>query len=205
MVTLHDTRGLSSADGGMTVGLWKTVVLDGRRPPWYRPLICRGSDIRCDCRRPTQRHHARQAVARGCALWWLDVSSYTTPLSRHTSQSRRALVLSVIASDKIMLCCTVTHETVYCLPASSVVSAGERGLPACNKPCLPYFCCGLGSFKHEKEIMIWYYCSACMIIILKNNSEPLAPTLSRRKFKPSPTTLPFLLLFLRLSSSSFPS
>ena len=29
---------LSSADGGMTVGLWKLSSLDGRRPPWYRPL-----------------------------------------------------------------------------------------------------------------------------------------------------------------------
>ena len=27
--------GLSSADGGMTVGLWKLSSLDGRRPPWY--------------------------------------------------------------------------------------------------------------------------------------------------------------------------
>ena len=29
---------LSSADGGMTAGLWKLPSLDGRRPPWYRPL-----------------------------------------------------------------------------------------------------------------------------------------------------------------------
>ena len=29
--------GLSSADGRMTVGLWKLSSLDGRRPPWYRP------------------------------------------------------------------------------------------------------------------------------------------------------------------------
>ena len=36
-VTLHDTRFLSSADGGMTVGLWKLSSLDGRRPPWYWP------------------------------------------------------------------------------------------------------------------------------------------------------------------------
>ena len=26
--------GLSSADGGMTVGLWKLSSLDSRRPPW---------------------------------------------------------------------------------------------------------------------------------------------------------------------------
>ena len=32
MVTLHDTRGLSSADGGMTVGLRRLSSLDGRRP-----------------------------------------------------------------------------------------------------------------------------------------------------------------------------
>ena len=31
--------GLSSADGGVTVGLWKLSSLDGRRPPWYRPQI----------------------------------------------------------------------------------------------------------------------------------------------------------------------
>ena len=31
--------GLSSADGGMTVGLWRLSSLDGRRPPWYRPLV----------------------------------------------------------------------------------------------------------------------------------------------------------------------
>ena len=30
--------GLSSTDVGMTVGLWKLSSLDGRRPPWYRPL-----------------------------------------------------------------------------------------------------------------------------------------------------------------------
>ena len=30
---------LSSADGGMTVGLWRLSSLDGRRPPWYRPLV----------------------------------------------------------------------------------------------------------------------------------------------------------------------
>ena len=30
--------GLSSADGGMTVGLWNQSSLDGRRPPWYRLL-----------------------------------------------------------------------------------------------------------------------------------------------------------------------
>ena len=29
--------GLSSADGGMAVGLWRLSSLDGRRPPWYRP------------------------------------------------------------------------------------------------------------------------------------------------------------------------
>ena len=29
--------GLSSADGEMTVGLWRLSSLDGRRPPWYRP------------------------------------------------------------------------------------------------------------------------------------------------------------------------
>ena len=28
---------LSSADGGMTVGLWKLSSLDGRRSPWYWP------------------------------------------------------------------------------------------------------------------------------------------------------------------------
>ena len=33
--------GLSSADGGMTVGLWKLSSLDGRRPPWYQPQFCR--------------------------------------------------------------------------------------------------------------------------------------------------------------------
>ena len=38
MVTLH-VRGLPSADGGMTVGLWRLSSLDGRRPPWYRPLV----------------------------------------------------------------------------------------------------------------------------------------------------------------------
>ena len=37
MATLHDTP-LSSADGGMMVGLWKLSSLDGCRPPWYRPL-----------------------------------------------------------------------------------------------------------------------------------------------------------------------
>ena len=37
MVTLFDT--LSSAVGGMTVGLWKLSSLDGRRPPWYRPQM----------------------------------------------------------------------------------------------------------------------------------------------------------------------
>ena len=31
--------GLWSADGGMTVGLWRLSSLDGRRPPWYRPQI----------------------------------------------------------------------------------------------------------------------------------------------------------------------
>ena len=31
--------GLSSADGGMTFGLWKLSSLDGRRPPWYRPQV----------------------------------------------------------------------------------------------------------------------------------------------------------------------
>ena len=31
--------GLSSADGRMTVGLWKLSSLDGRRPPSYRHLI----------------------------------------------------------------------------------------------------------------------------------------------------------------------
>ena len=31
------TLGLSSADGGMTVGLWKLSSVGGRRPPWYRP------------------------------------------------------------------------------------------------------------------------------------------------------------------------
>ena len=35
--------GLSSADGGMTAGLWKLSSLDGRRPPWYRP----SSDLHC--------------------------------------------------------------------------------------------------------------------------------------------------------------
>ena len=38
MVTLH-VRGLPSAHGGMTVGLWRLSSLDGRRPPWYRPLV----------------------------------------------------------------------------------------------------------------------------------------------------------------------
>ena len=33
--------GLSSADGGMTVGLWRPSSLDGRLPPWYRPLVLR--------------------------------------------------------------------------------------------------------------------------------------------------------------------
>ena len=33
--------GLSGADGGITVGLWKLSSLDGRRPPWYRPLVSR--------------------------------------------------------------------------------------------------------------------------------------------------------------------
>ena len=31
--------GLSSADCGMTVGLWKLSSLDSRRPPWYQPLV----------------------------------------------------------------------------------------------------------------------------------------------------------------------
>ena len=31
--------GLSGADGGMTVGLWKLSSLDDRRPSWYRPLV----------------------------------------------------------------------------------------------------------------------------------------------------------------------
>ena len=31
--------GLASADGGMTVRLWTLSSLDGRRPPWYRPLV----------------------------------------------------------------------------------------------------------------------------------------------------------------------
>ena len=30
---------LTSADDGMTVGLWKLSSLDGRRPPWYRPRV----------------------------------------------------------------------------------------------------------------------------------------------------------------------
>ena len=34
--------GLSSANGGMTVGLWKLLSLDGRRPPWYWPLALQG-------------------------------------------------------------------------------------------------------------------------------------------------------------------
>ena len=32
--------GLLSADGGMTVGLWRLSSLDGRRPPWYRLQGC---------------------------------------------------------------------------------------------------------------------------------------------------------------------
>ena len=35
--------GLSSADGGMTVGLWKLSLLNGRRPPWYRPQTVSGA------------------------------------------------------------------------------------------------------------------------------------------------------------------
>ena len=31
--------GLSSVDSGLTVGLWKLSSLDGRQPPWYRPLV----------------------------------------------------------------------------------------------------------------------------------------------------------------------
>ena len=31
--------GLSNADGGTTVGLWRLSSLDGRRPPWYRPQV----------------------------------------------------------------------------------------------------------------------------------------------------------------------
>ena len=34
--------GLSSADGGMTVGLWNLSSLNGRRPPWYRPQVSEG-------------------------------------------------------------------------------------------------------------------------------------------------------------------
>ena len=44
--------GLSSADGGMTVGLWKLSSLDARRPPWYQRLSC-----------PFSRHATRH-VAR---------------------------------------------------------------------------------------------------------------------------------------------
>ena len=36
--------GLSSADGGMTVGLWKLSSLDGHRSPWYRPLFAVDND-----------------------------------------------------------------------------------------------------------------------------------------------------------------
>ena len=42
--------GLLSADGGMTVGLWRLSSLDGRRPPWYRPLglqLGREEVLRC--------------------------------------------------------------------------------------------------------------------------------------------------------------
>ena len=31
--------GLSSGDGGMTVGLWRLSSLNSRRPPWYRPQV----------------------------------------------------------------------------------------------------------------------------------------------------------------------
>ena len=37
MVMLHDTRFVSSADGGMTVRLWKLSSFESLWPPWYRP------------------------------------------------------------------------------------------------------------------------------------------------------------------------
>ena len=51
MVTFHDTR-FVECRGWMTVGLWKLSSLDGRRPPWYRPQVCRSRGGRLTTRPP---------------------------------------------------------------------------------------------------------------------------------------------------------
>ena len=48
--------GLSSADGGMTVDLWKVSSLDCRRPPWYRSLMRHLSRYQQSTRKPHTGH-----------------------------------------------------------------------------------------------------------------------------------------------------
>ena len=82
MVTLLDIR-LSSADGGMTVGLWKLPSLDGRRPPWYRPQNMKDREIK---------------IHRPCNFQWLCSSNSTNSESWQRWRGRNSSVGSVLGS-----------------------------------------------------------------------------------------------------------
>ena len=126
--------GLSNADGVMTVGLWRLSSLDGRRPPWYRPLNSRLWLLRyascwspsCDCRedhacvmklflaasvqdllfRTTVHHYCGRSVSK------LSVVCSHCVLFIKDVKLRAVLVWSIRVVHELICVCGVRHSGI---------------------------------------------------------------------------------------------
>ena len=121
--------GLSSADCGMTVGLWKLSSLDSRRPPWYRHL----------------------EMVQGLKFWpshtqdWqigILVANQPDPLRPCTKESALGLV------DMVSVFCVWIRELVW---SSTSVSVWQP-IKLLKQLCLWYTLCSLpGHFITKKQ------------------------------------------------------